>query len=227
MSRILYEDHDRARMLITVRDDGAAALEAQTAALQTVIAETFEPLGLQAALTGVLFATYKGFSKIGSEMLKSISMALCFIALVIGVLFRSVRLYHQFGPEHLTTDTLAVMVLAGWTIEATSAMVFTIGLGLAVDDSIHMLARYYEEQQSGGSVHEIMHRSIMRTGRALLITTLVLVVGFGINVFSDFHLKDFWNTGRCCHRQCLVVRFLSAAPFVKSLGDCKIQKKPP
>ena len=125
-----------------------------------MIAETFEPLGLKAALTGVPFVAYKGFSKIGLEMLKSISMALFLIALVIGFLFRSLRIcIISLVPNVLPLlVTLAVMVLAGWTIEATSAMVFTIGLGLAVDDSIHMLARYYEEQRLGGSSHEIMQR---------------------------------------------------------------------
>ena len=227
MNRILYEDHDRARMLITVRDDGAAALEDRTAALQKFIAEVFEPLGLKAALTGVPFVAYKGFSKIGSEMLKSISMALFFIALVIGFLFRSIRIcIISLMPNILPLlVTLAVMVLAGWTIEATSAMVFTIGLGLAVDDSIHMLARYYEEQKNGGSTHEIMQKSILHTGRALLITTLVLVIGFGINIFSDFpFLKIFGTLGSVAIASALLCDFFFLPPLLNRWGTARYKK---
>jgi uncharacterized protein len=227
MNRLLYEDHDRARMLLTVRDDGAAALEARTDALQKVIQETFEPLGLQAALTGVPFVAYKGFSKIGVEMLKSISMALFLIALVIGFLFRSLRIcIISLVPNVLPLlVTLAVMVLAGWTIEATSAMVFTIGLGLAVDDSIHMLARYYEEQRLGGSSHEIMQRSILKTGRALLITTFVLVLGFGINVFSDFpFLKIFGTLGSVAIGTALLCDFFFLPPLLNRWGTARYKK---
>jgi predicted RND superfamily exporter protein len=160
-------------------------------------------------------------------MLKSISIALLCIALVIGFLFRSLRIcIISLVPNVLPLlITLAVMVLAGWTIEATSAMVFTIGLGLAVDDSIHMLARYYEEQQEGGSNHEIMQRSIMRTGRALFITTVVLVIGFGINVFSDFpFLKIFGTLGSVAIGSALLCDFFFLPPLLNRWGTARYKK---
>lgn len=196
IGRIITEDYGRARMLITMGDQGAAMMEAHTGELEALVEKTFKPLGLEAALTGVPFVAYKGFSKIGREMTKSLLLALFCIALVIGFLFRSFKVcIISLVPNLLPLlVTLAVMTACGWTIEASSATVFTIGLGLAVDDSIHMLARFYEERRLGGSVQDMLQRTIEKTGRALLITTLVLVLGFGINIFSDFPFLRIFGT---------------------------------
>ncbi|MBL90542.1 MAG: hypothetical protein CMH56_01845 [Myxococcales bacterium] len=196
LERIVLSDYSRGRMLITMGDKGAAVMESHTDELERLVADTFEPLGLQAVVTGIPFVAYKGFSKIGREMTKSLLLALFCIAIVMGFLFRNFKIcVISLVPNLLPLlITLAVMTLCGWTIEATSAMVFTIGLGLAVDDSIHMLARFYEEKQAGGTLHQMMQRTIAKTGRALLITTLVLVLGFGINVFSDFPFLRIFGT---------------------------------
>ena len=219
--RILTSDYGRARMLITMADDGAAVMESHTDDLERLVAETFQPLGLQAVVTGIPFVAYKGFSKIGREMTKSLLLALLCIAVVMGFLFRSIKIcVISLVPNLLPLIiTLAVMTLCGWTIEATSAMVFTIGLGLAVDDSIHMLARFYEERRLGGSINDMMQRTISKTGRALSITTLVLVLGFGINVFSEFpFLRIFGTLGGVAIASALFCDLFLLPPMLSKWG---------
>ena len=225
--RILTPDYGRARMLITMQDLGAAAMETKTDDLEQLVEATFAPLGLQARVTGIPYVAYKGFSKIGREMTKSLLIAICCIALVMGFLFRSLRICAiSLVPNLLPLlVTLAVMTLCGWTIEATSAMVFTIGLGLAVDDSIHMLARYYEERRVGGSAAQMMERTIAKAGRALLVTTLVLVLGFGINVFSQFpFLRIFGTLGGVAIATALFCDLFLLPPLIALWGPPTEQK---
>ena len=74
----------------------------------------------------------------------------------------------------------------GWYLQPSSALVFTVALGIAVDDTIHMMARYREGLVDGLSNHEAIHHAVIRCGNAVLITSLVLCVGFGVNMLSAF-----------------------------------------
>ena len=57
-------------------------------------------------------------------------------------------------------------------------MVLAIALGIAVDDSLHVLARYRQFGLSGYSQRRVLARTMHRTGPALIATTGVLAAGF-------------------------------------------------
>jgi hypothetical protein len=109
------------------------------------------------------------------------------VALLIVFLFRSVRL----GAISLLPNALPLLIGYGlmgaiaWDLEPGPAVVFTIALGLAVDDTIHLLARYQEELRHRAHF-EAIHEAVRRTGRAVFITTILLASGFAINLFSSF-----------------------------------------
>ena len=66
-------------------------------------------------------------------------------------------------------------------------MVASIGIGLAVDDTIHFMhnfRRYYEQT---GDPQLAVYKTLHTTGRAMLVTTIVLSIGFFIFVFADMN----------------------------------------
>jgi hypothetical protein len=65
-------------------------------------------------------------------------------------------------------------------------MVFTVALGIAIDDSIHVLARYREERTRGLSTVDAARTAVVHSGRAVAITSLIVTFGLGVNVFSSF-----------------------------------------
>jgi predicted RND superfamily exporter protein len=58
-------------------------------------------------------------------------------------------------------------------------------LGIAVDDTIHFLTRYREESEHCGDINKNISAAFSAVGTALIMTTLVLVAGFGTVIFSD------------------------------------------
>ncbi|MEM7473385.1 MAG: MMPL family transporter [Planctomycetota bacterium] len=64
--------------------------------------------------------------------------------------------------------------------------VATLGLGLAVDDTIHFLSRFNIEWKSGKSLEESLRLSMEHTGLAIIRTTLILSVGFVPLAFSTY-----------------------------------------
>ena len=80
--------------------------------------------------------------------------------------------------------TLGVIGALGLPLDLFTMMVASIAIGLAVDDTIHFMhnfRRYYE--QSGDPVQAV-EETLMTTGRAMLVTSIVLSIGFFIYAFS-------------------------------------------
>src|SRR5690606_17316392 len=108
-----------------------------------------------------------------------------FVCMTIG--FRSLRLGLISIVPNLfpLVITAAVLVAVGQPLQLTSVIVFSICLGVAVDDTIHFLARFRRELATGGEVSEAVRRSFHAVGAALMTTTVVLLTGFASVLTSE------------------------------------------
>ncbi|MFN6116005.1 MAG: MMPL family transporter, partial [Flavobacteriales bacterium] len=79
-----------------------------------------------------------------------------------------------------------IMGLLGIDIKVSTAIIFTIAFGIAVDDTIHMLGKLRIELMKGRSLAYATKRAFLSTGKALVITTIMLLSGFVSLVFSGF-----------------------------------------
>jgi len=77
------------------------------------------------------------------------------------------------------------MVWSGYPLELVSVCAFTVCLGIAVDDTIHFLTRFVEERELTNDVDLAIRRAFGSAGVAMVMTTVVLVAGFGTVAFSD------------------------------------------
>ena len=82
--------------------------------------------------------------------------------------------------------TVAFMGLAGIDLRISSSIVFAIVYGIAIDDTVHFLARYQEEREAGLAERAACLRTMATTGRAMVFMALVLAAGFSILTFSQF-----------------------------------------
>jgi len=146
------------------------------------------PAEVKIILTGTTQVGYSGIDSLIRDLLKGLSWAFVLIFLTLCALFRSWKLAAlSMGPNVL--PVLVVLGALGWMghhLETLSAMVFSIGLGIAVDDTIHYVARYCQEIRAGYSPEEAVQRTTERTGRAILYTSAVLLLGFGVLYTSAF-----------------------------------------
>ncbi|MBA3890578.1 MAG: GNAT family N-acetyltransferase, partial [Gemmatimonadaceae bacterium] len=73
-----------------------------------------------------------------------------------------------------------VMGWAGIPLDIATATVGAIVLGIVVDDTIHFLHRYGHEREEGRSPEDAAAASVRHAGRSLVLTSLVLGVGFAV-----------------------------------------------
>lgn len=80
--------------------------------------------------------------------------------------------------------TILIMVLLGIDLEAANAMLAPIMLGVAMDDTIHLMNKFQYYRREGNKARAAMDKALSYTGRALLSTTIALVCGFMVVGFS-------------------------------------------
>ncbi len=119
----------------------------------------------------------------------SVVLAVVLIAALLGWLFRNRRIVGVV----LLTNLLPLVWVAGMMgllnipLNASSIVIFSISLGIGIDDALHFLARYRQEMRyrrlaSPGLVRVAFHE----TARSMTYTSLVLIFGFSIFMFSSF-----------------------------------------
>ena len=74
---------------------------------------------------------------------------------------------------------LGYMGLSGIWLSHVTSMIGCITIGLAVDDTIHFISRYRIEFDRLGNYEKALEATMAGVGRALTITTIILVAGFG------------------------------------------------
>lgn len=145
-------------------------------------------LGLNGHVTGKYFILYRLNTLVVQPLLHSLAISFILVALVMLLLFRSLPL----GLGTLAANIIPVLiggmvvVICGKTVNFATAMVVSICLGIAVDDTIHFCSAYFRCQASARFQGELLYRVFRSTGHALGITTALLVTGFGAFVFGDF-----------------------------------------
>jgi hypothetical protein len=193
LSRRLTRDYTGTNVTIYAHDVGTQAwlslhedLKAKLAALFTReagIGDRFE-----VHITGTSTLLHGALSMIVRDMVVSIAVATLFILVLLSLLFRSLRIgvVSMIPNAWPILVTLATMGYAGIELRVSSVIIFSVSLGIAVDDTIHFLARLSEELRLGDSTEQAVARTIHGTGRAIVLMTIILCCGFLVQANSDF-----------------------------------------
>jgi predicted RND superfamily exporter protein len=150
-------------------------------------ARTVEPRA-RLEVQGITYLAHRVHRDVVASSLTGFGLDFALVAVLVLVLFRSWRLAALALVPNLLplVGTLAFMGLAGIELRLSSALVFCVVFGVAVDDTVHFLARYREERARGLGPREAAARTIATTGRAMLFLSFVLTAGFGLLLLSAF-----------------------------------------
>lgn len=71
-------------------------------------------------------------------------------------------------------------------LKPSTVLIFGIAFGIAIDNTIHYLAKYRQDRKMGLSVHDSVMLSLDDTGQGIIYTSLILLCGFSIFMASSF-----------------------------------------
>lgn len=185
----LTEDSRRARLLLRLDEVGTRRTGQLIARLQEKLAEIFPPeSGIVTRITGDAFLNASRMDRFVRDLFTSLLMAAVTMFGIIALLFRSLRVGLIAALPNLTPlfVTLGYMHLRGYDMNASNVIVFAISLGIAVDDSIHFLARFHAEVNADGDVPAAIRRTLEGAGRAIVVTSFLILVGLAVLATSSF-----------------------------------------
>jgi hypothetical protein len=149
----------------------------------------FPPEEYDVTYTGTSVVFLEGTSYMVGNLGISILLAVVVIALVMALLFHSARMVLIALVPNIF-PLLFTAGIMGWTgipIKPSTILVFSIALGISVDDTIHFLAKYRQELNvKSWNIGRSVVIALRETGVSMMYTSIVLFCGFLMFAMSEF-----------------------------------------
>ncbi|GAA5647493.1 efflux RND transporter permease subunit [Vibrio proteolyticus] len=126
------------------------------------------------------------------SMLSTLPLTMVLISALMIFALRSLRLGIISLIPNMAPAIIGfgVWALLSGDINLGLSVVVTLTLGIVVDDAVHFLSKYQRARQEGQSAEQAVRYAFHTVGRALWITTVVLVAGFMVLAMSSFRLNS-------------------------------------
>jgi uncharacterized protein len=179
----------RARLSVNMADVGTERLPVLLDSLRVETDAIFDTSKYEVSFTGSSITFLEGSRFIINGLRDSIFWAFLLIALCMLYLFKNFRiLLCSLIPNIIPLFvTAGIMGWTGVALKPSTVLVFSVALGIAIDVTIRFLVNYKQELPDHHyNVLSTTVSTIRHTGISIIYTSLVLVAGFVIFMFSDF-----------------------------------------
>ncbi len=143
--------------------------------------------GSRVTVTGVMALFAGMIHNVITTMAKSYVIALTVITVLMVLLIGRVRIGMLSMAPNLI-PIMMVMGIMGWlgiTLDLSTSLIGSIAIGLVVDDTIHFMHNFRRYVEQTGDVAQAVRSTMLTTGRAILITSVVLSAGFFITMTAE------------------------------------------
>ncbi|HCG5905179.1 TPA: MMPL family transporter [Vibrio parahaemolyticus] len=221
-------DKSSIKMVLTVANLGSVELVDLENRIYQWFAEHTPQYQVVASSPSLMFA-HIGETNMAS-MLSTLPITLVLISALLIFALRSVRLGLISLMPNIAPAVIGfgLWALISGEINLGLSVVVTLTLGIVVDDAVHFLSKYQRARREGQTAEQAVRYAFHTVGRALWITTVVLVAGFSVLAMSSFRLNaDMGQLSAIVIFIALVVDFLFL-PTLLMLFDKKayLQESP-
>lgn len=171
---------------------------AWTEALADRLAADLEARPLEASevsLTGIGALWLVLMDYIMSSNIQGFGIAFSVITIMMIGIFRSFRIGLISMIPNLAPVLLAMGAM-GWfgiTLDYNKVSIAAIALGISVDDTIHLMSRFHHEFGVHRDYRKALRAALGDVGRALIITSVALVLGFLVLMFSELRSQGLYG----------------------------------
>jgi predicted RND superfamily exporter protein len=183
------KDNQITRVSIQMANIGTKEIKMITERLKPKIENIFPPDEYNVVLTGTSIVFLEGSSYLVKNLLTSLLLALAVISFLMALLFTSARMIFISLIPNLIPQlmTAALMGYLGIPIKPSTILIFSIALGISVDNAIHFLSRYrLQLKLNDWNIKPSVIAALSETGYSMIYSSVVLFFGFGIFILSSF-----------------------------------------
>ena len=176
---LINEEQNWLAVIVRLGDIGTAAAGDYEVKMQSFASDAWGP-DYEVSIVGQWWLSQFGMRMLLNDMLVSLAAAMLIILPMLWLALRDRQLFVAAAVANILPLMLplAFMALTGIVLRIGTAVVLAIALGIAVDNTLHIILRLRERLEDDGDVPTQIQRALRGTGRAVFFTTLALVCGF-------------------------------------------------
>jgi predicted RND superfamily exporter protein len=139
--------------------------------------------------SGTIYVDITIISRLLMDLLRSFGAALVVITVIMLILLREIKL----GLLAMIPNLLPILTVMGFMgfvsirLDLATILLGSLAIGIVVDDTIHYLHQFKAHFAAHGEVESAIQHAFEHTGRALVITSVMLTTGFACNVFAQLN----------------------------------------
>jgi len=177
------------RVTMQVADIGTNEMDRLLSTIKPEIDSIFDPTKYHVTLTGTSIVFLEGTNYLVSDLFTSLLFGILVISILMAIMFWSARMvFISFIPNIIPQIiTAGIMGFLNIPLKPSTILVFSIALGITVDNTIHYLSKYRQELKfHNWKIKESALLAIRESGASMVYTSLVLLFGFGCFAASEF-----------------------------------------
>ncbi len=184
--KFVNPSEDKARINGRLQDVGTDSLKKIYSNITSFAQTRLDTTIITAKVTGKSMLLDKNSEYIRRSLLEGLFFGLLLIGILMAIVFRNIKMFLISLVPNILPILFSGSILGflGIPLEASLSVVFAIVFGIAVDDTIHFLGKYKLGISQGLSQEQAIEKTFSETGRALVITTIILFFGFLVLLFS-------------------------------------------
>ncbi len=186
-------DKSATRVTVTVKDMSTKKLTGFAQRAEGWLRE-HAPRPMWAEATGPVVIFSQLSDRNAKSMVQGDFVSLALISLCMIIVLRSLRL----GMLSVVPNVVPIVIGYGlWRLTVgqmniVASVAGSISLGIIVDDTIHFLTKYQAmRRRFGTSEEDAMRATLAHVGPAMLSTSVILVLGFGVLTLSSFQMTSY------------------------------------
>jgi predicted RND superfamily exporter protein len=197
LDRLVSVDRSSMRLAVRLRTAAVRASHALGVAAQRLGERVVGADGeTRVSVTSMSFLMGWWLGNIVEGERNGLLLSFVIIAVMMSLGLRSIRV----GILSMLPNLLPLLALGGYlgfaydNVDSDTVVIAILALGIGVDDTIHFLMRYRIESQKRADRALALERAFAFSGRAIIITTLVLVAGFMPFASSSYYSANMMGT---------------------------------
>ena len=177
------------RVSFQMADISTRHMDSLMSKIHPQIDSIFSPSKYKVSVTGNSIVYARGTNFLIRNLFESVLIAIVMISLLMALLFSSFRMILVSMIPNIIPllITAAIMGFAGIPIKPSTIIVFSIALGISVDNAIQYLSRYRHELKiTNSAIKQSAISALNEAGFSMIYTSIVLVLGFSVFIISGF-----------------------------------------
>ncbi|MCE3297179.1 MAG: putative superfamily exporter [Crocinitomicaceae bacterium] len=176
------------RISANIPDWGKKRVNIENEKFDAFLKKNVNPEIISVRHTGTALLLDKSMGSVSYSLVEGLIVSIVMIIIIMVIVYRSLKLVilsviPNIIPLVILSGTMGIMNV---DLKISTAVIFTISLGIAFDDTIQFLAKFKIELDKGKSKLYALKTAYLVTGKGMILSSLIVCSGFLTMLFSSF-----------------------------------------